>query len=76
MTINVENVKFLKTVMQTDRVDLAGFCSSMKKLEDCDFCGLKAIMGRKDEVEVDSSITRQMSYFERKNMVQGAGKKE
>ena len=55
--------------MAADRVDLAGFCRTMKRLENEDFCGLKAIMGRKDEVEVDATVHRQMSYFERKNLI-------
>ncbi|CAD7965180.1 unnamed protein product [Amoebophrya sp. A25] len=52
-----------------ERIDFTGFCSAMKKLENEDFCGLKAIMGRKDEVDVDldlSAATRHRSFFERK----------
>eukprot|EP00392_Amoebophrya_sp_AT5.2_P010885 g10952.t1 len=52
-----------------ERIDFPGFCSCMKKLENEDFCGLKQIMGRKDEIEVDLSLsagTRTLSYFERK----------
>jgi len=50
-----------------ERIDFPGFCSCMKKLENEDFCGLKQIMGRKDEIEVDLACTqRTLSYFERK----------
>ncbi|CAD7955909.1 unnamed protein product [Amoebophrya sp. A120] len=75
MTLQKKETARLKDMMHqcaregndTDRIDFPAFCLCMKKLEAEDFCGLKSIMGRKDEVETDLSIaTRQLSYFERK----------
>jgi len=52
----------------TEKIDFSGFCRCMKKLENENFCGLKAVMGRKEEVEIDvgDGVDRQLSYFERK----------